>query len=402
VLYIPFLLLAIFSKETGFLFGFITILYTFFFNKKLLPEIAISTFGVFTFYGIFRFFIAKLGFGQIAIAPISRASFDDRLLNIPAIITKYLFEFIFPLRLETTQLWIIKNASIKEFYLPLFVITLLIGITYFLYKKIDQRRKKNVPVFLFFLIWFLLGLSLHIQILPLDQTVAERWFYFPIVGLLGIVATAYYAISPKKILVIRSIVVMCVIILSLFSIRTYLRIFDWRDSETFFTHELQTDPHNFLIENYLGSIYLDKQDYKKATPLIVDSIKQYPYLGNLNSMAIIETHNKKIAEADSYFTQALHYGSTYTAYENYANFLLYIKKDVGNAYHLANAGIQKYPEGGDLYLVRAQTEYTMGNKTQALKDAKIADRALATPLSNEVFSAILFNRKINYEKFIKY
>jgi len=402
VLYCLFLLFSVFSKETGALFGFISILYAYYFNKKMLPGITFATFGVFIFYFIFRFSIAKVGFGQIAIAPIAHASMAIRLLNIPAIIAKYMYEFIFPLRLEYAQVWIIKNLTMTGFYIPLLVLFLLVSILVILYKKYIIRRKKYKPIFMFFSIWFLSGLFLHLQLFPLDQTVAERWFYFPIVGLLGILATVYYTFSPKNLIVTKSILITCLAILTLFSIRTYLRTYDWHDSKTFFTHELQTNPHNFLIENYLGSIYLDEQDYKKATPLIVDSLNQYPYLGNLNSMAIIETHNRKYNDADYYFTQGLKYGSTYSAYKNYANFLLYIKKDDRKAYQLANIGIQKYPDGSELYLVRAQTEYILGDKTQALIDAKRADRTLATPLSNEVFSAILFNRKINSEKYIKY
>jgi len=401
ILFVAFLLLSVFSKETGALFGFISIVYSYLFNKKQLRKIVFCTVAVFLFYALFRFGIARVGLGESPISPIAHAAFAIRLLNIPAILLKYFYEFIFPLNLETAQLWIVKNVSMTEFFIPLFIIVILVISAILIGLKIAKKSKKNLAIYLFFSVWLFAGILLHIQFIPLDVTVAERWFYFPIVGLLGMLAIIYNSFFYKNVAVRKVSFIFFIGVIILFSFRTYVRILDWRNSETLFTHELRTNPHNFLIENYLGNMYMDDDNYNKARPLIADSVKQFPYIGNLNNMAILYEKDNNIKKANDYFLLSLQQGANYQVYRNYANFLFYIVHDDKHASIIATRGIQLYPTGSELFLVRAQAEYHSGNYRKALTDAKYANSLLPTKLSREVLTAIREKRDINLSKLIQ-
>lgn len=395
------LLLSVFSKETGIAFALLSLVYVFLFDKRRIRIVAIAVAIVLLLYSIFRFLLAHVGFGESAISRISHADLFIRMLNIPSIIIKYISTFMFPLRLETAQLWIIEKADMSGFYFPLLIIAILIVLWIFVGIKIRRSNKKILPIYVLFSVWFLTGISLHLQIIPLDVTVAERWFYFPIVGLLGMIASTYYALFYRQTALRKACIIMCLLIIILFSVRTFLRVRDWSDSLTLFTRELQTSPHNYLIENNLGTLYLQDKQYEKARPYIADSVKQYPYLENLNNMAILFAHDKNYREANEYFTLALQHGSSYLVYKNYANFLLYIAKDYPGAYRVADRGIGFYPTGSELYLIRAQVNYHNGNSTKALKDAQYAYRLFSSKWAYEIMIAIKEKRKLHIEKYYK-
>ncbi len=185
------------------------------------------------------------------------------------------------------------------------------------------------------------------------------------------------------------------------SIRTYSRVLDWKDSETLFTHELQASPHNYFIENNLGDLYMQDGEYDKAKPYIFDSVKQYPYLGNLNNMAIIFAHDNNIKKANIYFALALNQGRSYTAYKNYAFFLLLYAKDYKKTLDIAFRGTQLYPSGSELYLAKAIAEYQIGNYKDAERDAKQADILFPSTRSHKIYNEISKKDKLHLEKDFK-
>ncbi|MBI2036454.1 hypothetical protein HYT17_02400 [Candidatus Microgenomates bacterium] len=120
-----FLLLSLFSKETGVLFIALAIFYTLIFRKEFLKPVLFSLALTFIIYLFFRYGLAKMQFGQIPIAPLAQASLVERIINMPAIIFHYLQTFIFPKDLIVADFWMVKNINVANFYLPLLIILVL-------------------------------------------------------------------------------------------------------------------------------------------------------------------------------------------------------------------------------------------------------------------------------------
>ena len=396
-----YLLLSVFSKETGVLFGFISFVYAFLFSKKNIKKVAAVVAGAIILLVIFRFGIARIGFDIPIFSPIADADIFTRMLNMPAIFTEYLKTFIYPVYLPTIQLWLEEKISLYGFFVPLVFSVIFIAGTIKAGILLHKKKKELFLVYLFFTIWFALGMGAHMQIIPLELTVGLRWFYFPIAGILGMIAIICFAFFYKNARIRKAGLIICLGIITLLAIRTYIRIGDWRDSKTHFTKELQTSKGNYLLENNLGTLYIQEGEYEKAWPLVEDSLRQYQYFGNLNNMAVLYVHKKNNAKAEEYFKKAIRGQTAFMAYQNYSYFLLYFKKDYKEAIKTTSSAIQRYPAGSSLYLIRAQAEYQLGNYDQALLDAKTAYKILPSPWSEEVYKAVMAKKEIRVEKFYK-
>jgi Tfp pilus assembly protein PilF len=401
LLFLLCLLLSVFSKETGLLFGLISLIYVFLFSKKNIIKIVEAIIIVAITLFILRFYVDQINFDMPIFSPIAHASLFTRMLNMPSIFVQYLKTFIFPVSLETAQFWLYEKITISGFFVPLFICIIFIALVILVAVLILKKNKKLLPVYIFFTMWFILGISIHLQIIPLKVIVAERWFYLPIVGLLGMIATTCQAYYFKKLILRKAGLIIFLIIIGLFAARTFIRVFDWKDSETLFTHDLKIAKGNYLLENNLGTLYIRNGEYEKALPLVRDSVSKYQYFGNLNNMAVLFVHEKNLLKAEEYFKKALQGGSSFMVYQNYSYFLLYFKKDYKEAYRISYIAIQKYPSGSSLYLIKAQAEYHLGNYNQALSDAKTANELFPSQWTKEVYNAIQAKKEIQVEKFYK-
>jgi len=88
------LTLSLLSKETGIAFVFIHFLYIAFFRKERMRSTAIISFLLLVSYGIVHFLAVGAQFAAPQMYHIGRLPFQERLLNIPAIIIFYLQTFL--------------------------------------------------------------------------------------------------------------------------------------------------------------------------------------------------------------------------------------------------------------------------------------------------------------------
>jgi protein O-mannosyl-transferase len=364
------ILFSLLSKESGVLFMIVVLLYAYFFNKNRqhFKFLMISLPLISAVYLFMRFILARMFEANHSLAPITNADIFERLINIPKIIVYYLNLFFFPKDMTTYQFWIVKNISLVDFWLPLaitviFFIFILIGFIWTF-----KIHKNNLKVFAFFALWFLAGILMHVQILPLDATVADRWFYFPIVGLLGIIAILVSQLKIMKIKLYKQIAAgLIILIVILFSMRTFVRISDWQNDLTLF------DPHgqkieDFISQNSYAAALINDGQFEKAKPYVIMSIRLHPFSVNLNNLAIIYVSEKNIPEAEKYFQKAIRIGQNLSVYENYASFLLHYKTPESSLKFCKQA-LVIFPKSASLYTTLSQAEYITGDKTHALIDA---------------------------------
>ena len=369
------LLLSVFAKETGVVFVFIICLYVYVWRRNDLKKIMQLGMAVFLTYCLFRFGLARIGFGEDAISRVSRADFMTRMLNLPLILVRYFKLFIFPWHLETHQNWLVSQFSITLVLLPLILLVgILSGLVWL--GKLCYRRKRNWFTLIFFVSWVTLGLLPHLQLIALDETFAERWLYLALVGLLGIggviVSTGQRYFKNKYGPIIL------IVFLLLLTGRTFVRTLNWNNSETLFTHDLQTAESNYYLENLYASLLITEGKIDEAAPYIEKSLAEYRFLSNLQNMAIVRMKRGQLTEADAFFSESLINKHNYPAVQNYANFLLFVSDDTEKANVVAQKYLTEYPEAPYLWMVAAIAHFA----------ASQASSYANTPIIEKVATAI--------------
>ena len=361
------LFLSIITKETGLLFLFIIIFYRVFFTKKARVLFLLGGFFTALAYFFVRVGISGILVNTFEIIPINKLSLVQRLFNIPAIFFYYLTTFFFPARLAISQNWVIKSISISEFYLPLCIDVLFLTSLGLIAVYFYRKSKENLKGYLFFLFWFVIGMLLHVQIIPLDMTVADRWFYFPIVGLLGCIGF-FITIFPftKKAYTLSGIIVISVILL-LLSLRTIVRNTNWTDQRTLLTHDISVTD-DYTLEDLLGINYLESKQYNLAIQHMTKSIELNPDPTNINNLGAIYQLSGNYTKAKEEYYLALHSkenSNKIYSYINLANFLVYHDDPKLAIPILKDNLLQSYPNIPRYYLLLAIAEYKVHNQDEA-------------------------------------
>lgn len=367
------LLCSLLSKETGVLFYFITGIYVLFFlRKKLLSFVicAVTSIGI---YSVLRFLIAGIFFNKHGLSPITTMTFFERLMSVPKLILFYFKTFIYPKDLAINQHWVVNSLNQNDFYIPLIisllVITLLIlPAVYFLIKK-----NQFLTLYLFFLIWFFTGLIMHLHIIfPLDLTVSDRWFYFPMVGLLGMTGVLIEQIKIKNLLFKKILSILLIVLIASLTIRTMSRNSDWKNGLTLYSKDINISKNAFDLENNLGVELYRVGRFDEAEIHFENSTKLAPnWWTNWNNLGAMYERRNDLSTAKNYYQKAIDNGQYYLAYENLAK--IYLKTETPeNIITFTENSLKVLPNNSTLWFVLAVSEYKLGNKDKALIAAKNA------------------------------
>ncbi|MGE5041512.1 MAG: tetratricopeptide repeat protein [Candidatus Levyibacteriota bacterium] len=365
-----FLILAsILTKETGLMFGLLCIFYTLLFKRKMLVPAISATILAVVFYFLLRFQVGHVFFNKSLVMPlpIMHLSFFARLILIPKIVLYYLGTFLFPIILISDQNWIIKQISLPNFFLPLFfAVTFCAGLI-FLGLKISEARLK--AFYFFFLGWFVLGMIPHLQIVPLDMTVADRWFYFPLIGLLGLVGALVKSLSGKKKIEQYAYIVLGLFVLFL-SVRTMARNIDWQSPLYLYSHDIIYEQDNFDMQNNLGNELFQAGDIQAAKPHFEKSIALAPEQSmNYTNLATVYAVEKNYNQAYIYFDKAMENDPNYyPAYEK-LGYVYLSQKDYLKAKGFLKKAISRFPDQPILYTFLAEANYKIDNREEALQAA---------------------------------
>lgn len=360
------LLLSLFTKETGVAIIGIILLYGLIFMKRISKYIAFPLIGSFLVYVFFRYFLAHIGITKNqAVAPIATAPVLERLITLPAIIATYIKTFFFPLQLSSSHYWIVTSITSPDFYVSLLIDSIFFISIFLAWRWIKRKHKKYATQFLFFFGWFVVVLLPHMQLIPLDTTIAERWFYLAGIGILGMIGTAFQCIRIKEQSTYRIVYAAIALVVVLLSIRTFLRNFDWQDGVTLYAHDIKVTKPSFLLDNALATELLIAGNYEQAKPYVFSSIRQYPFYANLNNAAIISLHENNVPQTKKYLQEALLHAGNYAVYENYANFLLAYYTPTETV-TFAKSALQQYPNDPKILYDFGKAEYLLGDKRTAL------------------------------------
>ncbi len=348
------LLISLLMKETAIGFFLLVFCYLLLFKKN--NRTVLISYAIFATILLMTYFLFRLSGGSLYVQgqglfPIMRVSLVTRLMNIPLIILYYLGMFLYPINLAIAQHWVIKSISFNNFFLPLILETML-----FLSAVIYSIKKKD-KIFAFFFLWFLVGLLSHLQIIPLNMTVAERWLYFPMIGLLGMIGVFLSRISDFESSPRRRgsnlLFSLGIMIILLLSIRSFIRTLDWQNGLTLFGHDIKKTS-SFDLQNNMGVELFRVGRYDEAKKYFEISTQLAPYWWvNWNNLGAIYEREKNYKKAADYYQKAIDNGQYYLAYENLAKLLVLHGKDQKKIEEYLQKALKLFPENQNLQQIEA-------------------------------------------------
>lgn len=390
------LLLSLLTKETGVLFLALALMYNFLFNRNNLYKLLVGDFIILVIYVAIRLFIGHIGFETRHIAPIADISLTQRLINTPMIMFYYLKTFLFPKTLAIMQHWVIHSVTFSTFYLPLFADIVFFTFTCIAGVYIYKLHKHDLKAFLFFSVWFFLGMILHINIFPLDMTVADRWFYFPMAGFLGFLGILYQNIAKKRPSYLPLSLLFALLIILSLSLRTVVRNSDWQNNMKLFSHDIEGND-NFDIESFLGGEYANRQEYDEALlhyqrsfafrPLEIGSYNIALTYLNMNNVQQARNYLIRTLNTKNHYKQYFPHAHALETYKMYASILVLYDNDPSAVLFL-NRALSDYPDSADLWAMLALAKFRQNDKQGALEAASRAIKLDPNGLSAYVYSHI--------------
>jgi len=299
------LILSLLSKEGGVVFIILVPMFAYLFNKKdILKASALSLSAIATYF-VLRLIVARIYLPKGFMVPIMSLSFWERIAHIPKIIFFYLQTFLFPKNLIMFQTWTIKSINFPNFYFPLIVELILLSLLIILGIKLYRKDGNLFKSLIFFSLFFFLGLGLHLQIIPLDQTVSDRWFYFPMVGLLGMMGVLAKYLNLDEGHKFRTLVFVMIGVITILSVRVVARNTNWKNESTLYTHDIKYNTDSFQLEKGLAVLASQKGDFAEAEKHYIRSTELFPSSNTFSGIAIYYLKNKKYEKAANNFTVAL-------------------------------------------------------------------------------------------------
>jgi protein O-mannosyl-transferase len=375
---INFLVLnSLFYKETGVVFIFMILLFEYLFKRKNLAVYIISFLITTGFYLSFRYLMGGFQFYEIDLYPTMNQSLWERLLSAPMIMYFYIKNLILPYNIGINHRWVIETINPKNFFTPLLWDVSFLAFLIFCGGFIFRKHRKYFKIYLFFFLAFgfrSLGL---IQIIPLDYTVAARWFYIPlfcILGMSGVVAERLIVSQRAK----TAAIVISVIIIVVFGGRSMIKNTYWADDRTLFTYAAKIDD-NFITEAWLANAYLEANDYRPAQEHIDRSTQMFAYDNNLAIKALVYETTGNTTEAGVFYDLA-DKSSSYSpnVHDDYTYRLLiqyYLRnQQPAKAKELLDQAVKEYPDDDYLWTILAVLNYQAGNRDLATYDIQKAIR----------------------------
>ncbi|HUD08422.1 MAG TPA: tetratricopeptide repeat protein [Candidatus Saccharimonadales bacterium] len=359
------LFLSMLSKETAIVFIAMALLYLFWFNRdRLYWFIGFMVLPV-TVYLILRINAIGLIVHTYS-APVDGLSISGRLLTSPSILLFYLTKFIFPWRLVSTYNWVYPAYSFQHVLLPLLIDLAVIGLTIYLAYVVHQKAsKEQFFTYLFFAFWAFISLIPYLQIIPLDMTASETWFYLSMAGWLGmigvILVTFQSRIRPDWLLAVA------VILIILFGLRAGLRGLDWRNEYALASTDLAASKEDYGAYEDLANYYLNNGDYAQAKTDALRSIAIFPTYTSYDNLGLTLTYQGNYPGAINAYEKAISYDNNYLIYNNIAQLTLLYGSYNSNRQTLRSL-LEKLPDDPVIWMYKALLQDSNGDNA----DAKIS------------------------------
>lgn len=238
-----------------------------------------------------------------------------------------------------------------------------------------ENKKRVIENVCFFSGWFILSMGIHMQVIPLDMTVADCWFYFPIVGMLGMLAVGYVAIrdvvevrykNHRMISIFGYILVVSIIIM--LSVRTIVRNTNWKDKRTLLIHDMSVSD-DFSKEDMLALDFLSEQKFGPALYHMEKSVLLNPVSLNVNNLGLIYQMTGNTQKAEQMYLRSLKFhddSNSLFAYINISYLYVYNGRPQKALPIIQNIILPTYPSNPQFWELLAVAYYKTGDAKNAI------------------------------------
>lgn len=394
-----FIFMGYLSKESTIIFSGLLILYLVIFARKKTIW-GILAMGIPTIlYFFIRFFVIEGVFYseyEKFIVPIQNLPLLERILHIPSILFYYIITFFVPISLHIEQYWIHETFGFGNFILPLIIVIAFAMCLLVLGLRLLKMRSELFSIFLLFSGGLFMWSLMHIQILPLTMTVAERWLYGAGIFMLGIVGIVLTILEKKP--AFKTLIIFLLMILALFSIRTVVRNRDWKNNMTLYSHDYKIDP-NYALENNYGSELFNSGRRDEAYPHVLKSVELKPdWWRNWTNLGVYYEQKGEIDNAIASYQKSIKNNPGYAiAYVRLASIYLFSQQMVESEKYVKE-GLLYNPENAELVRLYAFILYGSKRKDEAVKVMERAYMLDPSPQNKQLLDGISKGKRIQINK----
>ena len=249
-------------------------------NAAILQRLLVEKIPFFTLTAI-SCIVTFLAQRNMAVASLELVPMSFRLENVPVAYVAYLSKLFWP-----TNLAVIYPMP-SDFQLPPMKGALAVAILIFISAAVWLNRKR-APYLPVGWLWFLGTLVPVIGLVQVGaQAFADRYTYFPAVGLYLMVAFGVYDLVSRCQIPKAVVAVLGTLILAACLARTNDQLRYWQDSEILFRHALEVTKDNYIAHINLGvALELEGRpdkaivEYRAAEAIAPDRYQIHNNLGN--------------------------------------------------------------------------------------------------------------------------
>lgn len=195
-------------------------------------------------------------------------SLTERILTVPFLLLNYLKLILFPASLSADyEVSPVLSIFSFSFLMPLAAIASLMTLAF-----VVRKFGKGVT---FGIIFFFITLMPVYNIIPIFNSMAERYIYMPIVGITTAIVLAVNRVLQTK---YRNILlIILVLTISMYSIGVIERNRVWIDNFTWLSDTEKKMPNSYRVHHLLGRMYGDEGKIEEAIKHYKVALELRPY-----------------------------------------------------------------------------------------------------------------------------
>ena len=169
-------------------------------------------------------------------------------------------------------------------------------------------KRQKYPYLLMGWLWFLGTLVPVIGLVQAgDQSLADRYMYLPSLGLLIFVIWGGYEFAKRWQSAVPALAITGAVAALVCVCFTEEQLGYWKDSEILFTHALAVTKGNYIADNNLAAVYLNRGDLDKAITLLQAAVSLKPTDGPaIYNLGLAYYATGQFDNAISEYQKALH------------------------------------------------------------------------------------------------